>query len=153
MNGDGYADVIIGAPGDGDRNGRACLYLGSTGGLSAGPTWEVRGDIIGNLGQSVAGGGDVNGDGYPDVLVGAYQYDHGQVDEGRAYRYLGSAEGLSEEAAWSGEGNEAFAIYGASLSLSGDVNGDGYSDAMIGAPTYYLSTRDQGRALHYLGRP
>ena len=49
--------------------------------------------------------GDVNGDGYSDVIVGARKYDNGQTDEGRAFVYHGSAAGLSATADWTAEGD------------------------------------------------
>ena len=51
-------------------------------------------------GRSVATAGDVNGDGYSDVLVGAPAYDDGQVDEGRVFLYLGSPTGPDETPDW-----------------------------------------------------
>jgi hypothetical protein len=47
------------------------------------------------LGASVAGAGDINGDGFDDVIVGAYGYDSGEADEGIALIYLGSASGIA----------------------------------------------------------
>jgi hypothetical protein len=53
-----------------------------------------------SLGYSVASAGDVNGDGYSDVIVSAHLYDSGESDEGRAFVYHGSASGLDLSAAW-----------------------------------------------------
>jgi hypothetical protein len=61
----------------------AYVYLGSATGLSGGYAWT-----------SVATAGDVNGAGYADVLAGAFQYDNGQADAGRAYVYYGNGGGL-----------------------------------------------------------
>jgi hypothetical protein len=59
---------------------------------------------------SVASAGDVNGDGYSDVIVGAYRlFDNGQTDEGRAFVYHGSASGLSTTPNWTAESNQASA--------------------------------------------
>ena len=56
--------------------------------------WTAESDQAGaDFGCSVATAGDVNGDGYTDVIVGAPRYDNGQTNEGRAYVYLGSALG------------------------------------------------------------
>ena len=70
--------------------------------LGAGPrasfnaAWTAEGDQVGaNFGDSVATAGDVNGDGYSDVLVGAHDYSNGEFREGRAFLYLGSATGLA----------------------------------------------------------
>src|SRR5262245_65245191 len=64
---------------------------------SGAPTrWNTEGDQdFGYLGWSVGTAGDVNGDGYDDVIVGATGYDNGQSNEGRAFVYYGSASGLS----------------------------------------------------------
>ncbi len=56
--------------------------------------------------------GDVNGDGYADVIVGAYSYDNGETNEGRAYVYHGSAAGLSTSANWMAESDQASAYFG-----------------------------------------
>ena len=85
------------------------------------------------FGHSVSTAGDVNGDGYSDVIVGAINYDNGQTDEGRAFVYYGSASGLSASANWTAESDQASAYFGYSVSTAGDVNGDGYSDVIVGA--------------------
>ena len=92
--GDGFADVVIGAIGVGVSAGSASLYLGGPGGLSPTPTVLTGpGGMNGSFGYSVASAGDVNGDGFADVVVGAY--DDTSVDCGHAYVYLGGAGGLS----------------------------------------------------------
>jgi hypothetical protein len=155
VNGDGYSDVVVGALryDNGQTNeGRAYLYLGSTSGLSTTASWTGESNqASAQYGLSVSSAGDVNGDGYSDVLVGAYLYDNGETDEGRAYLYHGSASGLSTTAAWTGESNQASAYYGYSVSSAGDVNGDGYSDVVLGAAYYNNGNTDEGRAYLYLG--
>src|SRR4029434_9610682 len=103
------------------------------------------------LGASVGTAGDVNGDGYDDVIVGANGYDNGQTNEGRAYVYLGSAAGLSTTPAWTAESDQAGAELGISVATAGDVNGDGFSDVMVGASAYDNGQLDEGRAYAYLG--
>jgi hypothetical protein len=155
VNGDGYADVIIGARlhDNGQLNeGRAYVYHGSAVGLSASAGWTADGDQGGAvLGSSVSTAGDVNGDGYADIIVGALEYDNGQTAEGRAYVYHGSATGPSTTADWIAESNQAFAFFGISVSIAGDVNGDGYDDVIVGADSYDNGQLDEGRTFVYHG--
>ena len=155
VNGDGYADVIVGAPnydnGQTDE-GRAFVYYGSASGLSTTANWTAESNqASAYFGYSVATAGDVNGDGYADVIVGAPNYDNGQTDEGRAFVYHGSASGLSATANWTAESNQASAYFGYSVATAGDVNGDGYADVIVGAPNYDNGQTDEGRAFVYHG--
>ncbi len=69
--------------------------------------WMMEGNQeYANAGYSVATAGDVNGDGFSDVIVGAPQFDNESAGEGRAYVYYGSISGLGTIPAWTGEGNE-----------------------------------------------
>jgi hypothetical protein len=155
VNGDGYSDVIVGACNydNGQTNeGRAYVYHGSVAGLSTIPDWIAESDQAGAyFGNSVSTAGDVNGDGYSDVIVGAWQYDNGQTDEGRAYVYHGSATGLSTTPDWTVESDQAYAWFGVSVSTAGDVNSDGYSDVIVGACDYDNGQTDEGRAYVYHG--
>ena len=100
-------------------------------------SWAPKGSQAGAaFGTSVAPAGDVNGDGYPDVLVGAPLFDNGEQDEGRVYLYLGSKDGLSANPAWSWESNQHQAHAGAVVAGAGDVNADGYADVLVAAPLY-----------------
>jgi len=146
VNGDGYDDVIVGAP----QAGNASLYLGSAAGLGASPAWTAQPGNY-NYGWSVAGAGDVNRDGYDDVLVSALGFSHDQAYEGRVYAYLGSPAGLSTSPAWAVEGNQAYADFGAWVASAGDVNGDGYADVIVGAPRWNDGQNDEGRVFVYLG--
>lgn len=152
VNGDGYADVIVGAPDHDDglnsAVGAAFVFLGGASGLSATPAWTTFGVAFHDrYGWSVAGAGDVNGDGYSDVIVGARFADNTLTDEGRAFLYRGSPTGLSTSPWWSVSGGQAGAGLGVSVAGAGDVNGDGYSDVIVGAETYGTG----GRAVVYHG--
>ena len=155
VNGDGYSDVIVGADGydNGETDeGRAYVYHGSTTGLSKSYAWTAESNQSDAwFGRSVASAGDVNGDGYSDVIVGVYSYDNGQIDEGRAYVYHGSATGLSTDSLWTAESNQSDAWFGYSVASAGDVNGDGYSDMIVGAPGCDNGQTDEGRAYVYHG--
>ncbi len=158
VNGDGYSDVIVGAPlfDNGQAGeGRAFVYLGSALGLAANAAWTRESNQAdAGFGTSVATAGDVNRDGYADVIVGAVGFDNGQAGEGRAYVYLGSSTGLATSAVWIAEGNSANAGFGHEVATAGDVNGDGRSDVIVGAPSYGFFQGDPfyfGRASVYLG--
>ncbi len=155
VNGDGYSDIMIGAEAYSSgylyNNGVVYVYYGSVAGLQSNP-WMVTSNKSDDLiGSSVSTAGDVNGDGYADVLIGARRYDSGQTDEGKAFVYYGSADGLSTTANWTAESNQAYAEFGASVSTAGDVNGDGYSDVIVGAYAYDNGQVDEGRAFVYFG--
>jgi len=157
VNGDGFDDVIVGAPGyDNGRigEGGAFVYLGSAGGLDTNAAWAVSGgQALASFGYSVAGAGDVDGDGFADVLVGAPRYDGGEIDEGRAYLFRGSSTGLGKTAAWTTESDLADAELGRSVASAGDVNGDGFADIIVGAPWYDGGSALEGRAWVYHGSP
>jgi hypothetical protein len=155
VNNDGYDDVIVGAPyyqssSFHEDEGWAMVYHGSATGLSPSADWYVQANIqMAFLGASVSSAGDVNDDGYDDVIIGAYSMTSGDIDEGLAFVYHGDSTGLSSSADWTGEGNEYEAEYGWSVSCAGDVNNDGYDDVIVGAPRYGVS--DRGAAFVYHG--
>ncbi len=145
VNGDGFDDVLATFPDYQHRavgDGKVFLFHGSSVGLSLEPNWEAVYEPA-NPGQdkaadqhfgSVAGtAGDVNGDGYDDVIITAWFGDHGEVNEGLAFVYHGSAFGLSRQPDWRSEGNQEHALFGCSAAGLGDVNGDGFSDVIVGA--------------------
>jgi hypothetical protein len=155
VNGDGFSDIIVGADffdnGEGNE-GRAFVYHGSAAGLSTTPNWTAEGNQPSALfGYSVASAGDVNGDGFSDVIVGAYLFENGESDEGGAFVYHGSAAGLSTTANWTGESNQVIAYLGYTVASAGDVNGDGFSDVIVGAPTFDNGQSDEGAAFVYYG--
>ena len=162
VNGDGYDDVIVGAPDGSSSKGHAYVFLGSGNGigdcdLSAACTADTK--LVGKnlpsnseLGNSVSSAGDVNGDGYDEVIVGA---PYAENSEGEAYVLLGSANGISDCDLSAGctpdttiRGAAASDELGFSVSMAGDVNGDGYDDVFVGADG--VST-DKGRAYVLLG--
>jgi hypothetical protein len=150
VNGDGYSDVVVGAQlyqnGETDE-GAAFIYHGSSTGINTTAAAILEGNQVNSqMGHSVAGAGDVNGDGYSDVIVGAYLYDNGQGSEGVAFIYHGSATGIATTAAALIERNQSAAFFGFSVSCAGDVHGDGYSDVIVGAPQYDNGQSTEGAA-------
>ncbi|MCI0521517.1 MAG: integrin alpha [Chloroflexi bacterium] len=157
VNADGYDDVIVGAAkyfASVDKEGAALLYLGGESGLATTPAWVVGGGLTGaRFGSSVASAGDVNGDTFDDVIVGAYRYNQGQSEEGAAYVFFGSASGLATTPAWMVESNLPFTQFGYSVSSAGDVNKDGYDDVLVGARYYSSSMEDEGAIYLFYGSP
>ena len=154
VNGDGYSDVVVSASqySNGENyEGRVYLYLGSSSGLASIATWSGESDQVSAFYGGARTAGDVNGDGYSDVIIGATYYDNGQNNEGRAYLYYGSASGLATTAAWTGESDQASTYFGSGVGTAGDINGDGYSDVIIGAPNYSNGESTEGRSYLYLG--
>ena len=155
VNGDGYDDVIIGAPrydnGETDE-GRVFAYYGSASGLATSTSWTAESNqASAEFGHAVAGAGDVNNDGYADVVVGAPSYDNGQTDEGQVFVYYGSSSGLSATADWTAESDQADANFGYDVATVGDVNNDGYDGIIIGAPYYDNGQSDEGRTYVFYG--
>jgi FG-GAP repeat protein/VCBS repeat protein len=131
VNRDGYADIIVGTfladPGGVVLAGSAYVYSGLDGSLIY--QWDGHA-AIDYFGFSVSGAGDVNGDGFDDLIVGAPQTDpRGMTDAGSAYVYSGADGSLLYQ--WNGQA--AGDIFGFSVSKAGDLNGDGFSDLIVGA--------------------
>ena len=159
VNGDGFADVIVGSPmarGAGVRQGKAFLFLGGLCGLEATPSWTSLGDAVSRsqFGRSVASAGDVNRDGFDDVIVGATLSDDVAPDAGKAFVFLGGPTGLSLTPVWTSSGDgQGDSRYGASIACAGDVNGDTFDDIIIGSPRFDTLNQNAGKAYLYLGGP
>ncbi|MCZ6690891.1 MAG: FG-GAP-like repeat-containing protein [Planctomycetota bacterium] len=157
VNNDGFADVIVGASAFDTPNlgaGKAYVYLGGPSGLSL--AWESSGDDQqdANFGRSVASAGDVNNDGFADVIVGAYGFNTTTANAGKAYLYLGGSAGLASNAAWTSSGDDqTSARFGLSVASAGDVNNDGFSDVIVGAHDFDTTEVNAGKAYVYLGGP
>jgi hypothetical protein len=166
VNGDGYGDVIVGAR-FWDSNametneGAAFVFLGSPAGIVASGNPANADAVIqsnqsaAELGRGVSGAGDVNGDGYADVIVGAYLYNAPEADEGAAFVFLGSAAGIADGTPTTAhaqlESDQAGALFGLSVAGAGDINGDGYADVIVGASSYDDVAINAGGAFVFLG--
>jgi hypothetical protein len=155
VDGDGYDDIIVGADSDHpyDDTGYALVLFGSPTGITNTRTWRVDAEQPEDwFGNSVSTAGDVNGDGYADVMISAILFDSGEENEGKVYLYYGSPSGPVLPPAWVTEGNQVDEDYGSAISQAGDVNGDGLGDILVGAPDFDTSVLNAGRAYAYYGR-
>jgi hypothetical protein len=197
VNGDGFADLLIGAP-FADTNslsnsGQSYLIFGGSANLAAldrsgggsadglitltalnGTNGFVFNGLAADdhLGWSVSGAGDVNGDGFADLLFGAPGADPNNESSGQSYLVFGgignlatidiaeggAADGRINLAALNGmtgfvlNGLAAGDAFGQSLSGAGDVNGDGFSDFLIAAPAADANGKpDSGQSYLILG--
>ncbi len=147
-NGDGYDDILIGAAYDSDAHsnaGQTYLIFGRSSGFSQDTDLSradasFRGEDAGDWsGYCVDFAGDVNGDGYDDLLISAFYDDDAHTDAGQVYLIFGKSSGWAMDtdlsaASASFFGEEASDEAGRSVAGAGDVNNDGYDDFLIGAP-------------------
>ena len=156
VNGDGIADVIISAPGyDGDAGideGAVLVFYGQDNStLASTPDWSAYGgQAEAWFGSSVGTAGDVNGDGWDDIVVGASRYDDRYANEGAAFVFYGGGTGLHADGPdWVAYGRQLGAWFGASVSTAGDADGDGWDDVLVGAP--YYNKNGEGAAFIFYG--
>ncbi|WP_193323708.1 MBG domain-containing protein [Marinifilum sp. N1E240] len=145
INGDGYDDLLFGHGAYDYYNGRVLLYYGSDE-MDNVADFEILGEGKENaFGKSVSSAGDVNNDGFEDMLIGAQGFNK---NTGRAYIYYGGIEmDFTPDVIMTGsEGVNTY--FGNSVAGIGDVNNDGFDDVMIGAEAY---VSNKGRAYIFFG--
>jgi len=128
VNGDGYDDLAVGVPRRAADAGAVLVFHGGPLGPSAQPAVTIDGAAAEQLGRGVAAGGDVNGDGWNDLLVGAPYADGAR---GRVALHLGGPSGVSVEPAWEAFGTRPDGYLGGALATA-DVDGDGTPDVLVG---------------------
>jgi len=133
VNGDGFDDIVVGAsdsdPGGKLNAGSAYVYSGATGGL----IYQFDGGSAGNsFGRHVEGAGDVNGDGFDDIIIGAPAADPkwNLSDAGSVYVFSGATGSMI----YHYDGSNAFDRLGSSVAGLGDIDGDGFDDFAASAP-------------------
>ncbi len=150
VNNDGFDDILVKTYVEGTifPKGRILLYLGESP-MDTIPDFEFTEPWIQDeLGSSMAGVGDVNGDNYNDFLIGsAYNWSDGM---GRAYLFLGS-ENINNIPFVRFLGDTVGNFFGGAVCGIGDINNDQFSDIIIGAPSYDFPSDDSGRVMLNFG--
>lgn len=164
ITGDGYEDIIIGANGN-DSSGvitAAYVWYGGSGGLGANglpsnADWVASDNTLAmSFAYVVRGIGDVDGNGYDDVLVGAHNYDGAYTNQGAVYVYYSSSTGLgvngtTANADWMAMSEQSSAYFGWGVDGVGDVNNDGYADLAVGAYGYDNPETNEGKIFVWYG--
>ncbi|MDO9017951.1 MAG: VCBS repeat-containing protein [Deltaproteobacteria bacterium] len=159
VNGDGYADLVVGAPGiTATDNGRAFLYFGGPDGPGRTPSIILPAPSNGRFGTSVAGAGDVDGNGLGDVIVAApSQGTIPGTERGRVYLFpgrLGTGPEPAPTRTLEGPPNPTMLLnngnYGVRVASAGDINGDGRADVLVAA-TLQATPGGNGQVYAYLG--
>jgi|GEM_PF-1043655 len=172
VNGDGFGDVIVGATGaNGDMTGSGAAFVifGKanvpakifTSILADGEGTKLGGIATNDqAGRSVSGGGDLNGDGFDDVIVGASQANEGGISRGAAYVVYGKSNftkntplsGLGGASGFRLSGEHDGDQAGYSVQILGDLNGDGLAEAGVGAPLANEGAVDSGAVYVLYGK-
>ena len=174
FNGDGIDDLIIGASqpyAEPPTAGRSYVVFGSDGGFASTVNLSAldgnTGIVINGVsaadltGESVSAAGDINGDGFDDVVLGAPDADPNGSDSGRAYVVFGSNHAFPNPFDLSTiNGSNGFVLNGEvgdggagfSVAAAGDINGDGADDLILGAPFLAEINLNRGRSYVIYGR-
>ena len=148
VNGDGFDDLIAGAPFASSANGFGVGTAQVFSGVDGSVLHSFDGDsTVGSFGRSVSGAGDVNNDGFADLIVGARLDDNNGEDSGSAQVFSG-ADG---SVLFTFDGDSENDNFGESVSGTGDVNGDGFDDLIVSDQIFETGDSGSGSARVFSG--
>ncbi len=154
VDGDGYADLIATAPVQ-TPHGQVFIFHGGRDGLGATPDETIDCPIAldGAFGYSATAMGDLDGDGYADVVAAAYSIANPEAGEGTAWVFRGTASGVetTSSVTLDNPADQANGLFGHSVAAGGDLDGDGYVDLVIGAIGQATPENAEGAAYVYYG--
>ena len=172
VNNDGFGDIILGAPGFPDlgnppgasfeRSGTFGVFLGSSGGITATDFNQAQTLVQGVHAWQVAAAGDIDNDGFDDVLVGALGFVGGLNSEGAAYLFRGGPSGIDASSELDAyvriESNQSEAVRRLNrndlgVAGAGNVNGYDFADVIVGFGYYDVDQLNEGAAFVYHGGP
>lgn len=152
VNGDGFGDLLLAGSrysGGHSEEGRVALYAGDGDGPAEMPAWQATGGADGFwLGVGLAAG-DLDGDGFDDLVVGAPGYSNTAEDEGAVLVFLSDGSSPDSSPSRVLEGGVDGALFGSSVTVPGDLNNDGFDDLVVAAHGGGIA----GRVFLHLGGP
>ena len=156
LNADGLNELVVGNQ-DIDTGLSWVLYGNATGGLLSDLATSLSGEAASDQAGAALAVGDLDGDGFDDLVVGAPEHDGGGTNAGAVYALFGpdivGDLGLGSDGDWiaDGPGGTGQAKLGATITIPGDVDGDGLADLLVAAPNDDLGATNAGTVFLFDG--
>ena len=156
INADGLSDLVVGNQ-DLDTGLAWLLYGPTSSGLLSDVASSMSGEVLGDQAGAALAVGDLDGDGFDDVVVGAPQHDGAGTNAGAVYTLYGpdlsGFLALGSDADWiaDGPGGLGQGQLGSAVAIPGDVDGDGLADLLVSAPNDDPSATNAGTVFLFEG--
>ncbi|MFI5173170.1 MAG: FG-GAP-like repeat-containing protein, partial [Chitinophagales bacterium] len=151
VNGDGVFEILISAPNfDGGQTDEGIVYLYDI--IEEELLWSYESNQANaKIGIPLSANGDINNDGYADIMIGSENYDAAVVNAGAVIFFYGDPVSLNAAPDLIISGDQSNSSFGHSCGFAGDINADGNEDIICGAPNYDNGQTDEGRLFIYFG--